>query len=38
MEVEARGCTALLVDLALKLGNLDCRTATDSDVLLLRLM
>ena len=38
MEAETRGCTALMLDLALKLGLEDCRSIADEDALLLRLM
>ncbi len=38
MEIEARGCTALVMDLARQMGLEDCGLIEDSDRLLLRLM
>ena len=38
METETRACTALMLDLAHKLGKEECGTADDKDRLLLRLM
>lgn len=38
MEVETRGCCALTFDLAFKLGQEDCKTISDQDLLLLRLL
>lgn len=38
MEAEIRGCSALVFDLALKLGQQDCKTISEQDSLLLRLM
>ncbi len=38
METETRGCTALLIDLAHKMGQDDCKVISDEDSLLLRLM
>ena len=38
METEVRGCTVLLLDLALKIGLDDCKKISDEDALLLRVM
>ena len=38
METETRGCTALMLDLAHKMGHDDCKTISDQDAMLLRLM
>lgn len=38
MEIETRGCTALVLDLALKLGHDDRGNISDKDLLLLRLL
>ncbi len=38
MEIETRGCTILLLDLARQIGLDECGLITDGDALLLRLM
>lgn len=38
METETRGCTALMLDLAHKMGHDDCKTISDQDAMLMRLM